>query len=429
MVAHDTTEGSARAGRNSDSNLTPTEASAHAEAWSELNAFYHHVSDSSAETDATEPGSEVPPKAERSGAEARDKRPASGSLLLEVNKKQCAEIEEPRHASKVVESHTKYEARGCRCKSGFCDDCCESWGIAIRLRLIPVVESFTRVQMWTLTVDPDLFDSPKAAYEYLKQERCVSNLMRSLRKIGVLHSNRYFYAVEWHKNGHVHFHLILDASFVPKEKVQAIWDQFRPTWAGPKTENRPGFGIVRVSTRKLRNKRHAASYVTKYLIKPPENGYPEWVLDYGQYIRRYSTSRGFWGDSNPEEGDTFSEKSKLETKTQGTKRRRYRDPGEARSTIRERRDKCGNKTVLIAKHLVCYEDQTVASKTQFIDLLRHISFDDLKEFVGLPTWVNFKSWEVTPQQIDALRVRNQSLQLEKRINLIAPNGKQQQGNP
>ncbi len=36
-------------------------------------------------------------------------------------------------------------------------------------------------------------------------------------------------------------------------------------------------------------------YASKYLTKYPENGFPDWVMDATYRIRRYSTSRGFWG--------------------------------------------------------------------------------------------------------------------------------------
>jgi len=45
---------------------------------------------------------------------------------------------------------------------------------------------------------------------------------------------------------------------------------------------------------------HAARYVTKYLTKVPEHGFPAWVLEMGAdtRVRRYSTSRGFWGEES-----------------------------------------------------------------------------------------------------------------------------------
>ena len=41
---------------------------------------------------------------------------------------------------------------------------------------------------------------------------------------------------------------------------------------------------------------HAARYATKYLVKTPDLGWPEWVMQMGRENRvpRYGVSRGFW---------------------------------------------------------------------------------------------------------------------------------------
>ena len=63
-----------------------------------------------------------------------------------------------------------------------------------------------------------------------------------------------------------------------------------------------------VSAPKFSSKAHAANYATKYLIKAPEEGWPEWVMWFDGQIHRYSTSRGFFQD-----GPKFKGGEEIET--------------------------------------------------------------------------------------------------------------------
>jgi hypothetical protein len=170
----------------------------------------------------------------------------------------------------------------------------------LRLRLQPVLETFTGMMMVTLTVDPTLFETPRDAYEYMRERRCVARTIRDLYRWGYLHSQRYFYAVEWQKETQqAHFHVLLDASYVPFSRLLESWSKHRPPGAGDVFGDRPAFGTVFISVSKFEGGAvHAARYVTKYLIKPPEYGFPPWVMQLGAEtrVRRYSTSRGFWGE-------------------------------------------------------------------------------------------------------------------------------------
>jgi len=74
--------------------------------------------------------------------------------------------------------------------------------------------------------------------------------------------------------------------------------------------DRPAFGTVLISKLKFQGGPvHTARYVTKYLTKMPENGFPEWVLQMGKsrHIRRYSTSRGFWDNPSKPKSSSNNE--------------------------------------------------------------------------------------------------------------------------
>lgn len=222
----------------------------------------------------------------------------------------AAGLLEPLH-NRVTTAETGYEIARHRCRCWFCPDCCRSMGRRLRERLLPVLSTFRGLLLVTLTVDPTLFPSPQAAYEYMRERRCIARTMQDLWRAGCLHSRRYFYVVEWQKNTEqAHFHILLDASFVPWAKLLASWSKHRPETAGPVAGGRPGFGTALISVPRFGGGAdHAASYVTKYLTKTPENGFPSWVLDLGQEtrVRRYSASRGFWGQHD-EHAETGTER-------------------------------------------------------------------------------------------------------------------------
>ena len=213
-----------------------------------------------------------------------------------------------RHRSSSLLEHSQnvvtepdgsiFEVTKCGCDCWYCPDCCERKGFNLRARLIPVLETFTALMMLTLTIDPELFDSPRDAYLWVKQKRGISRLMRDLDRRGHLYTRRYFYVVEFqHETEQAHFHLLVDAARIPKPAIDSAWSKLRPTTAGPTAQNRPPFGMTRFSVSKFDGGAlHAARYATKYLVKPPKSGWPSWVLGMGSETRlpRYQSSRGFW---------------------------------------------------------------------------------------------------------------------------------------
>jgi hypothetical protein len=252
----------------------------------------------------------------------------------------------------------KYEIASCGCRSWFCPHCCTGRGLALRERLIPILHTFTGLLMWTFTIDPTLFSSPTAAYEYVKSKRCISNVMRRLRQRGYLHTDRYIVIVEWQKKTEMpHFHVLADASFIPFDEVCELWNRYRPADAGPVEGERPGFGSVRFSAPRFVSPKHAASYACKYLIKHPTEGYPAWVLDSSGEVHRYSTSRGFWGDSARQSRAVDDADASVDEEV-------------STRTIRERLDRCGERSV--ALRIVQDVDLAtgeVFTKRQFLGIL------------------------------------------------------------
>jgi len=182
----------------------------------------------------------------------------------------------------------------CGCRSWFCERCAIAKGIEVRSRLQARIEGFTDVLLLTLTLDPKEFKGPLAAWRAVKRGRWISRVMRDLFRSKLARkASGYFYVVEWQGNGMPHYHILVDARFIPHKILAAI-------------SARIGFGFVFISKRDFGSKRHAANYATKYLTKRPKHAYPAWVMNRGksEQVRRYDVSKGFWGTSRPPSRDT-----------------------------------------------------------------------------------------------------------------------------
>ena len=177
-------------------------------------------------------------------------------------------------------------------------------GKALRTKLRDRLCKFACVYGITLTLDGELFSSPEEAWRYVMKNRLLSVFVKKLHDGGFLNSRDYFWVVEWQEETQqAHWHLLVDAHFVPFGEIVAAWSSFRPKSALPlpfkvtagnyKTLERPAFGSVRFSM-KSTNPWTAAGYATKYVVKVPDYGFPDWVLDYVGRVPRYGHSRGFF---------------------------------------------------------------------------------------------------------------------------------------
>ncbi|MEW4454170.1 hypothetical protein AB1L30_15965 [Bremerella sp. JC817] len=274
----------------------------------------------------------------------------------------------------------------------------------LRRRLKAVLQTFEAVQMWTFTVDPLLFSSPRQAWDYLKEKRCISRLMRSLRNGGYLLSDRYFYVVEWQKETEmVHFHVLVEARHIPIERVRYEWSKFRPDWAGPQEPNRPAFGTVRFTkTKPFVSMEHAANYATKYLTKTPEHGFPSWVLDSQTYMRRYQTSRYFWpakDEPNGTDADDVLQPGQRAGDTQSPEEEEAQQEAE-RTTIRQRLAECKQGATVILKVRTNYPDGRVFDGTRHVMNIG-FSFARCLEILGFRD-VDLRKLSLSPAQLRVL---------------------------
>ena len=206
-----------------------------------------------------------------------------GSALTCIERTYCDKLLE----GKPLPPGTDLLAISCRCKSQFCQQCSLGRMVAIREKLRPIIQKWQSVQLVTLTVDPKAFKSPLEAWKYVGKKRAISVLMRALRRSGSLCGREWVCALEFHKSGWPHWHVLTHSRFIPHRVILAGWK----------------LGHVSISrSRGFESMDHATHYVTKYVSKFGE--VPAWVLDYRGNLRRFSSSRGLfpfrWDRTEPE---------------------------------------------------------------------------------------------------------------------------------
>lgn len=292
----------------------------------------------------------------------------------------------------------EYRVRPCRCRKWFCAGCGPRLGYKLRQRLLPRLRTFTAVYGVTLTVDGSLFPGPEQAWLYVMENRLLSRLIRDLEQRGYLHSKAYFWVVEFqHQTEQPHWHMLLDAKFVPYGEIVEIWSRFRPATA-PKLEQAitaenyqgqaPAFGSVRFTPATDREK--AGYYATKYLTKYPVDGYPAWVLDRVGRMPRYNHSKGFFPRESKHDPMCFCDECRgdapIPPNSSSPKKKERKNPSRKKAiaaTIRQRLEQCGNRCTIVQVERIQLSDGTlVDGKARFNGQL-NLSFQEACDYLGL----------------------------------------------
>lgn len=300
--------------------------------------------------------------AEGRGTRASGAGPAAGSSSyldqdrnpVTNNKKEKKKEQEEKKQSKSIRQvvGSKVEVRSCGCRSRFCPHCCLPLGIQLKGKLRAELVKFKHPMMLTFTIDPQLFSSPAEAYRYVTAKRCIAVTIQRLHRWKLLHSDRYFAVIEWQQNGWPHWHVLVDADRIPFDKLCEAWNRNWRGWRQRVALGRPGFGSVRFSVDHFDDRERAAGYVTAYLTKHPDHGYPDWVLDSPtRSVHRFQTSRGFWTDAaGSEEDDQRGDDCNESVTADGdcTNPETVDEPEtKERRTVREQIASCGNRCVVL----------------------------------------------------------------------------------
>ncbi|MBL4701443.1 MAG: hypothetical protein JKX85_09315, partial [Phycisphaeraceae bacterium] len=160
----------------------------------------------------------------------------------------------------------------CNCRCRTCPDCGPKFGIKVRCRLLQKQEYFPRPAMFTLTVDRNAFGSPLDAYTTITQGGFIRRLMRLLKV------ERWAWTQELQMKtgeGWPHWHRVIN---LPPGGVnlERAWRLWRDKWH---------LGGLDLQRKPNKSAKHALFYVTKYLTKYPEAGFPDWLLHYDHRVR------------------------------------------------------------------------------------------------------------------------------------------------
>lgn len=181
--------------------------------------------------------------------------------------------------------------RVCRvgCRSWFCSTCSYRKGLEVQTEWQAAIATWDAAVMVTLTLDPKLFAGPSEAYGEARKN--IGRLIRDLRRRGVKCSGRWVGVLECHESGWPHFHLIVEAQFIPHGLLQELWCSYG--MIGRR-------GVVDIRARRRGQTRAGmVQYVTKYLMKCPKGGWPDWVMNNSVRVFRVLRCRGSLGPVAP----------------------------------------------------------------------------------------------------------------------------------
>jgi hypothetical protein len=141
--------------------------------------------------------------------------------------------------------------------------------------------------MVTLTIDPKLFPGPSQAHQFVSDHRCLGLFIKDLKRGGVAMSDNWFAAVEFHKSGWPHWHVLVESAWIDHLAAKEAWDRQAPRGT------QGWFGRIRISKHFGEDIRHAVNYTCKYILKAPREALPAWALE-RVVLRRYTHSRGLF---------------------------------------------------------------------------------------------------------------------------------------
>ena len=227
-----------------------------------------------------------------------------------------------------------YKAIPVSCKSWFCKDCRKQKGHELKNKILEKIESIKVPRLYTITVNREWFNNPKEAFKYIMGQKFIARLLT--KEMGIRRWMWVLEAQEENGDGWPHWHILLDIGDLP-----AMWynkDTQEAQEQAP--EDKTGWVYIphyfdlnkahRLLTKwkvgkqcKLSVKRnsfntakHAVFYITKYLIKTPNRGFPPWMLKTPR-IRFYALSRDLRKSDEPvepkDETDEVAKKRKNRT--------------------------------------------------------------------------------------------------------------------
>ena len=239
-----------------------------------------------------------------------------------------------------------------KCNNWCCPECGRKKGKWLRKILhTQKMDLFLIPKLFTFTVNPSAFSSPKEAYRFVRDGNFIPRMMR------YMHIKKWICVLECQKNGWPHWHLIVDIADLNEAWIKGNGKNLIVRYSPPDEKDKSFHHVTHyVDMKKMhrlwrkwgigeqvdfsrkkgrKNKAHCFNYITKYLIKNPENGYPEWLME-EERVRFVSASKAV--------GSLFGSKS-----VRSNEKEKEEDEEDQRnkSQIFVRVASCGLKTDLI----------------------------------------------------------------------------------
>lgn len=182
------------------------------------------------------------------------------------------------------------------CGSWMCKKCKTRRGYDLRKRLQGKAHLFAEPRLYTITVNREWHESPEAAYVDVTQAKFLARLLT--KELGV---RRWVWVLEPQAesgDGWPHWHILMDVSDLPGKWYSRELKEAREE----EPEDKKGWQFIphffdlnrvhrllrkwkvgeqcRLTVKKedFASAAHAINYITKYLVKMPERGYPSWML-------------------------------------------------------------------------------------------------------------------------------------------------------
>jgi hypothetical protein len=290
----------------------------------------------------------------RGGFPASGREPGDGARGARVRSPILEQ--EDNNRKQVCQEETREEfirAVAVRCNSWMCEHCKKKKGYDFRSRLLAKAGMFREPRLYTVTVNREWHESPEAAYEHVSQEGYIRRLMKLM---GVKRWLWVLEAQEASGDGWPHWHILIDVSELPAQwynRELKVATTERPEHTAGWVRIPHFFDLNRVhrllrkwaigeqcrlSKRKgdFESAEHAINYITKYLVKMPERGFPVWMLKRAR-VRFVGASGEVGRLVTPEDGTSEEPKEEEEEREKRA---------EARPPV-ERLAECGEKLVLM----------------------------------------------------------------------------------
>jgi hypothetical protein len=213
---------------------------------------------------------------------------------------------------------TKLVCKPCRSRSIYDPVSGPGIGWKQQKQFLPFIHSFTHQQLYILTFGAKHFATPQQAFDFFRNNRCISRLLDTLRKN--VPGLKYVWVVEFHKSEFPHINLIIDSADDYKSLLQCIWNKFGQRLQTPAGE----LGLV--IDKPMESSYDDAVRISTYLTKQfRDHDFPDWLLDYEERtLRMFGASQSVTTQANARRRTRTKKKAGQSQSTTSQKRRAAR---------------------------------------------------------------------------------------------------------